>query len=407
MIALRILMCTSLVLWALGVGHTKDADSVQCAELNAQQRSTQCALYEYAQLAELAYGPGPANMCTLGDTGAQVGIPDDQILRVPTVLEWYGNLLRDGGDLADGYLADLYGHPLDLYEGSDGVTRLACAQEEDVRLSITFGEFLVRSVLYIAYDIRVIAPRDVLSGNLEGLDVVDLTHIRANGESDGEQIKAIKGTAFNRIPEVMATVNQLLEPFGSCVFEVAAQHVAFRVEGIENAGDHGVYDSNGRWHKVDRVAVVGHSLGGTAAQYIGATAASSDEYAGRLGSYKDNFNTYSFNGVGLREQSYGSAGASRHYSYFIDGEFASQWVGWIFGQSQIGHTIRYIPPLDTDRWPSNSAISWTGHFVESVTREPFRRHEIRVVQEAICECLNDVGSVQGAPNWHEEDDACG
>lgn len=410
MTALRIVMCTSLVLWVLGVGHTQDDDSVQCAELNDQQRSTQCALYEYAQLAELAYGWGPANMCTVEDTVAQVGIPNDQILRVLTHLDWYGIAVLDGGHIAAEEVVDLHGHPLDLYEGNDGVTRLACRREEDVRLSISWREFLVRSALYIYFDIKFIAPRDELTGNLEEAEVINLNRI---GPSDSpmpgpEQVVAIKGTHFNRVPEVMASANQLLEPSGSCVFSVAATHVAKTAEDLIQ-GDRG-FISNGEWHRVERIAVVGHSLGGTASQYVGAIAANLDGYADRLGSYRDRFYTYSFNGVGLSEQFIGSTRASHHYSHHIDGEFASQWIGEMFRQSQIGQTVRYIPPPPPSSWPANTILEWINGMATSALPEPwepFRRHKITVVQNSICDCLNGIGSVQGAPEWHDtEADAC-
>ena len=166
-------------------------------------------------------------MCTLSDTGAQVGVSNDQILELPNELEIYANSARD----ARGPIR-LYDHPIELYKDDDNVTRLACEREQDVRLSITWREFLVRSALYIYFDIKFIAPVRVLAGNLEEADVISLSRIRANNEPDEERIQAIKGTAFNRVPEVMASANQLLEPSGSCVFEVAAEYVAGRVENI-------------------------------------------------------------------------------------------------------------------------------------------------------------------------------
>ena len=401
MIALRGLVCGGLLLLVLGVGHTTSTDAIQCAELQAKERSTQCALYEYAQIAELAYGPGPANMCTLSNTGAQVGVATDQILVLPDVLEMHRIYIREG-----------VRHPrfdpdrFELYQGEeDNVTRLACVREEDVRLSITWREFLVRSTLYIYFDIKFIAPVRVLVGNVEEAEVINLSRIRANNETGEEQIQAIKGTAFHKIPEVMASANQLLEPSGSCVFEVAAGFVADRVEHIMEEGD-GAYILNGERHPVSRFAVVGHSLGGTAAQYIAATVEGSNEFSRRLGRYRNAFNTYSFNAVGLDARSIESDYHPSHYSYFIDGEFASQWAGQLFKQTQIGDTIRYFPP-PPPAWPENGVLDWIGRVVRSNTPEPFRRHEISVVQEAICKCINGEGSVQGTPIWHEEGvDAC-
>lgn len=409
MTACRCLVCGALLLLVVGVGHTV-SHVIQCEELTPEERSTQCALYEYAQIADLAYGSGPAMMCPLGDTGAQVGIHNDLILELPDVLIGY----EMGCEWRQYPLFE--SDTIEFHKGDDNVTRLACKREEDVRLSITWREFLVRSTLYIYFDIKFIAPVSVLLGNEEQIEVTPLRRIGPNKESDEEQLVAIKGTDFNKIPQVMASANNLLEPSGSCVFDVAAKYVAYRTEKILR--DDEVLYAYGGIHRATHVAVVGHSLGGTAAQYLGALAATSDEYLKTLKHHEnaikesravnprafskyesERFHTYSFNAIGLPEQSLGSYDASRHYSYVIDGEIASHWIGLLFEQEQIGHTVRYVPP---DTWPGNSIVTLKGQLFQSDTLEPFRRHKIGVVQKAICECINGTGAVQGAPIWHEE-----
>lgn len=186
------LVCSGLLLSALGVGHSLTHNATECSELSDHQRSTQCSLYEYAQIADLAYGPGPAedrrpaNMCTVGDTGVQVGIPDGHILVLPSSLK--GKYVTGDDDVGYWPPFDSTVMPLIPYQGNDNVTRLACRREEDVRLSLSVTEVLVRSALYIYFDIRLIAPVSDLVGNLEEMDVVNMQRVNPRGESDDEQL---------------------------------------------------------------------------------------------------------------------------------------------------------------------------------------------------------------------------
>ena len=373
------------LLLVLGLDNLSYATPTQCNSLAADELILQRSLYEYAQVADIASTRLPQwrlerehglrHDCRVGDTNEQVGLTVSQIVELPSQLL---TELREQRDLVH--------ERFEIYEGNDGRTYLACRSESGVSLSITLTEFLIRPALYIYFDIKFIAPRRVLRGEIEEVGFVELSRLHGDNESGGERLIAFKSTDFNRIPEFMSSANDLLDPSESCVFDIAAgvvRDIADRFDGRR-------YYRDDRYYEVIKLGVVGHSLGGAAAQYV---AMNSDAYMERLNSNDDNngvaFNTYSFNSVGLREDS-GNLDIPTHYSYYIDGEVVTQWARRLFRRTQPGHTIRYVPP---ETWPETDMINIIDDVIHSRTTEPFRRHLLTTVQEALCQCINGLGLV--------------
>ena len=100
--------------------------------------------------------------------------------------------------------------------------------------------------------------------------------------------------------------------------------------------------------------VIGHSLGGTAAQFIAA-----DRHQKR-DEYSDQFAAYAFNGIGLQDQ----YNVDDLISYLVRGD----WFGKLPG-SQVGTVVTY-DPMDS--------------FWKRVP--PFARHTIEGVQDSLCRC---------------------
>ena len=370
---LRCLVCSIGLLMCFG--HSVFAIPTECGKLADTERSMQRSLYEYAQVADIVYTglsqwqvnrkKGEIHNCVEKKTSQRIGIPGREISELSNRTHEY---LRSLAEFIGGY------KDVEPHEGNDGRIHLTCKNRRTkrVRLSLGWGIVVLGNTLSINLDINVVVPRGIF--NEERLAFVELS--RTGHEQ--EQLIAFKGTDFTEIDEIATSVNDLLKPTGSCVFPVAERFVGGIVKRLIDS-DNGFRLEN-EWLPVRNIVVVGHSLGGAAAQHIAATVGGDSQI---LGEYYDAFNTYSFNAVGLDKDSIGRGDLSNHYSYYIEGEFASTGAEIFVDRIQPGHVIHYVPPENSERWPK---IGWR-------PQEAFRRHKLDTVQEAICECINGRGSV--------------
>ena len=347
-----------------------------CSSLSTQTSRTQHTLYEYALIADAAHGHPSSNSCLVEATQRRLSMP--RLHRVPLLPEdietrWKPQILER-------WRAEIFLQPSDIgrYIGDDGVTYITCAYDDITpQLALTWTEFWrtrenedAHSDIGVSLRVLAVISRTTLPPD-EELGVIRLSRDPPSS-SEPEKLVAIRGTDFTKIPQIMASVHHLLS--GSCVYELAALVVS----------EIGHEVSSGRF------SVVGHSLGGGAAQYVVQDYA---QHPWRNPANRQNYNVtfaaYSYNSIGLDRSFVGDVDPSILYSYFIKGEIVS-WLGRQFGRRQGGSVFRYDPPAS---WPSTGTLSLVGSILGWNQPETIRRHRLAAVQQGLCQCINGYGSV--------------
>jgi len=223
----------------------------ECRELSPTMRDSQRSLYQHALIAEAAYGrqiaggnaSDPPAECYDSTTGITtdydgLGISTAVVL-LPNIVstEWQG--------LVDELQLRRY------YNPNNGVTYLGCAKEHDIDLAITWTDVL-RSLGGDA-TARVVVLEVVLvvaAGILPDDEQLGVTRLFRPEPEPLTEWFAIQGTDLTQHQQLQSSVQDLLD--GSCVFDFAAQ----------------VVNTLRRQAPSHLFSVVGHSLGGAAAQYI-------------------------------------------------------------------------------------------------------------------------------------------
>ena len=226
----------------------------ECYKLSEKMKRAQQALYEYALISEAAYGQTPSNSCPVDATPSRIEMPDVEkrpLLSNMIDTKWKPEILER-------WQANHLGRPnkMGRYIGEDGVTYVTCTYDDlEPQFALTWTEFRRTredddepSKIDVYVEIRPVIPTSSVPRSEE----IGIIRLRRDPLSNNipEELVAIRGTDFTRIPQIMASLHHLLS--GSCVYEMAA----IVVEIIGNALSTG------------RVSVVGHSLGGGAVQYI-------------------------------------------------------------------------------------------------------------------------------------------
>ena len=375
--AIMIYRCSLLCVAVLFLfAFARSAIAQQCSDLPLEMIYHQERLYEYALIAEAPYGKKPKSSCAVNSTGSRIGMPEVEVHHLlpkevdskwkPLFYEHWSNGRLPKPDNVGRYLDD------------NGVTYITCTYDYPMpQLALTWTELRQakeeKVILQIA--IQPIIPVSMLTASIPlSTEEIGIVRLRRDPSSNGksEELVAIQGTDFTRIPQIMTSIQHLLAK--SCVYEMAAIVVAV-VGGSKSAS---------------QISVVGHSLGGGAVQYIvqDHTRNSWRNPANRRNS-NVTFGAYSFNSIGL-DPSYTSATELTYLSsYIVDGEIVS-WLGENFGQTQIGTVIRYLPPSD---WPEVGWLGVLGDVVQWEQPETIRRHRLPATQQGICECINGRGSI--------------
>ena len=349
-----------------------------CSDLALQTNHTQQILYEYALIAEAAYGQPPSNSCYVEQTSSQISMPDHQQfpLRPEDIESWKNWILER-------WQSEL--HPPEepgKYNGDDGITYVTCAYDLNIpQLALTWTisrqyqeNTEIPLIDVIIPEIRPVIPHTMLPVN-EEIGIINLRR-EPSSPNETEELVAIRGTNFTKISQIMTSLRGLLR--SSCVFEILAI----------------VVSDIGSRTSASSISVVGHSLGGAAVQYI---VLDHDSHPRRNPTNRQNsnvkFTAYSFNAIGLDHEFAEKANTSDLYSYVIDGEIVSR-LGEVLGKTQVGTTIRYIPP---ETWQELGFFSIVNSVLQGEFPERVRRHELSTVQEGLCECINGHGALDIKP----------
>lgn len=349
----------------------------ECRELSAQMKRSQQTMYEYALIADAAYGgQPPANNCCVEATRQRITIPD--VEQHPLIPQHIDTKWRSQ------FLELWQAHPLPRpdnmgrYIGDDGVTYVTCTYDAITpQFALTWTELRrtlqgddALSEVGVHLQVRAVTPRAILPAD-EELGLIRLTR-DPRSSNEREELVAIRGTDFTQIPSIMTTIHDLLDE--SCVYEMAAI----------------VVDVIGDEHPTSHISVVGHSLGGSAVQHI------VQDYTIHPWRHPENrrassstYSAYSFNAVGLKPSSAVNADTSNLWSYVVDGEIVS-WLGEHLGRTQAGTVIRFIPP---ETWPETGWLRIVEDVLQWDQPESVRRHRLSAVQQGLCECINGQGSM--------------
>lgn len=390
------------------VGGFSKAAEMDCEQMSAPLRSIQESLYHYAVLAEVPYGDGSASTTNAAyGRSCKIG-QDDRVLhpadakKIRETQEFaaeLSNLLRSQGNVgSDKRLKskiEEYGSDLNSDQGKrwhrqfvaiddrSGVTYIGCRHDSlTPRLFVTWKELSVdgvptivdqltvqrRQVTLIVPQIYVAVTRDIDRPNAVkgGIDWEELGLVRlepVDPESGVGEVVAIRGTDWENLSTVITSVKDVLAD--SCAFESAA--VVVKVIGSRIA-------RRDRQAGQKRVLVVtGHSLGGSATQFIGQS---------NLGPNRHAIRGYAFNAVGIDgSRSSGQTVPNESlYSQYVHGDAVSM-GGQFLGRIQPGTVLVSKPASILPDWLSDLFI------------DPFHRHKLDTVQKALCQCLIGKGRV--------------
>ncbi len=265
--------------------------------------------------------------------------------------------------LFDGYPGVIYSDTTDGGQYYISCRREKVMPEIAVRLLLVQSDVTIgydngpvsQSVFFIVPDVRIVLP-NILRGLIkEEVEVANVTRVVESNDSavsgHSENVVLIRGTDLN----LARVAKQLHASYSgmrgdSCVFPVVARVVS----SISRSDD----------VSSDAFAVVGHSLGGAVAQFV-----ATDQHE-HPNSYHRKFEAYAFNAVGLPDGT--NKTIDQLDNYTVNGDWL-YFLSPILGQVKAGVQVVYYP--DDPLW------------------RPGRRHGIRAVQESLCRCWGDVGSV--------------
>ena len=397
---------------ATQICHSSEAAEVNCKDASPQLRKLQEALYHYAVLAEIPYedrressATSPyGKRCKVKRT-KQTLYPADQskIKKTKKFHDTLRQLLRSQGD--SGSDDRLNGEIKEYEQGlntarktrwnrqyvaigdRNGVTYIGCRRDElTPRVFVTWKEMSIDGVPVIEFveerlrissrQVTVVVPQIYIAvlqdGNhpntitnwtkWEELGVVKLAPVDPKSKVD--EVFAIRGTDWENLSTVITSVKDVVAE--SCAFEITA--VIVKAIGSRVAAQE---ENRGRRTEV---IVTGHSLGGTATQYIGQSNLGPSSYAMR---------GYAFNAMGVdqsQELNNCSEPAKLLYSHYVHGDPVS-FGGGAIGRIQPGKVLVSKPASNLPDWLSDMAV------------DPVHRHKLDTVQKALCQCLNEQGRV--------------
>ena len=383
-----------------------NAAEVNCEDMSAPLMAVQESMYHYAVLAEIPYGDGQANTtnaayersCKISQVNRVLHPADRKKIReTKEFAAKLIDLLRAQGNAgSDGRLKseiDEYGSGLNtnqrdrwhrqyvMINDRNRATYIGCRHDSlTPRLFVTWEEYSVDGVLTIVAvedrvtvqrrQVTLIVPQVYVAVTREsgqpntvkgGIDWEELGLVRlkpVDPKSKVSEVVAIRGTDWENLSTVITSVIDVLAE--SCAFESAS--VIVRMIGSQIARRD---KKEGRQRQV---AVTGHSLGGSATQYIGQSSLGPSGYP---------IWGYAFNAIGIdRSRSSGRTVPNESlYSQYVHGDPVSM-GGKLLGRIQPGTVHVSKPSSNLPDWLSDLLI------------DPVHSHKLDTVQKALCQCLN-------------------
>ena len=346
------------------------ASATTCQDLKRQDEETYNhlkKLYEYARIAEASKvdileekkdNVEETNKCVGGNGNVIAELPENiKHLEVPTAfldevqvfVDEHGNGTNIGR--AKLRLIGPKEHPGRTFS-------IECSTSADDRsVLVEFGF----SVLARAFGDRV-------EFFLTGTALKGKTFVRGAEET----IVVAPGTDLGKLEQIMANFRG-----DECVFPVFEQTVSVFCETLRTADNSGIFGSfaeknhdyvdlfNKEHHSL---TLVGHSLGGSATQYVATNLPDECNPEGRL----EKFDTFAFASPGFRTSAEYQKNSDDLHGYLINGDLVLQSI--FSKRIQGGQVIIYTPPE-----PQQSRVC-PGHFIEEV-------------RETICVCLRGDGQI--------------
>ena len=201
----------------------------------------------------------------------------------------------------------------------------------------------------IPESMRYLIPEEIESTVAEYVD-------SNNPRGHKEPIYIIRGTdlAPRHIgPQLITTIRGAMGD--SCALPMASSLVRKISRNYESRDDGGLF------------TIAGHSLGGTAVQHISTDQQRRPEY------YHSEFESYSFNGLGMPEDIMVSERHQELYSYTMKGDWING-LRKLLGQTEAGIKWEYRPGVVWKPWPT-------------------ARHSIESVRESLCRCIEGKGKI--------------
>lgn len=319
-------------------------------------------LLTYAVLAEAAYAkkspwtPALPDSCTTVDIPSDITEPVDTLPISDHIVADATSAIYSDADFAGEQLV------LESYVPEDNSeTFLACTHDTAIseRIAMAVRYAWERNKLSLLIKVAIVGFAPLTS--TEELEIMELR------STQNERILGVQGTDVTRIiPQLTTSIHELMG--NSCLFDLAVEiSNAFFVPSMVN-----------EFH-ADHNAIVGHSLGGAVAQYVGRRL----DLQESIRSFRNSaaFGAYSFNSVGLGDASGDAPHYANIHSVRVVGEIL-EGLEEEFETSQIGNEYRYEP---SER-----------RYLLAI-REKINRHSIRRVQSEICRCLGGEGGFDYSP----------
>lgn len=352
---------------ALGTASTTASEIIQCPGQHELNHETNL---RNAALAELAYSdPGHIenipHRCphhTLETSKVEVCSIPERVIEMAKE-----RMVADENQKERKIL--IQGHPKKPKETHPTYYQCEYEGHNDGRLQFAIGFIWLRS--------QSVAGLGFVTGIIKGAVGALDEEMKMVRITDGEKlIMAVQGTDIERMGQLAVSLKDMLDK--SCAFEFATKVTEeFFSPGhdLNLKGRHGV--------------IVGHSLGGTAVQYV----ASALDLAELKGKYDlGRLDAYSFNSMGMPPQPGDMSG--RLTSVVVAGEFL-QLVSQLINREQLGQVYTY----DYDRkWQWDWSRDLHQHKIQTMRlarilddlgrSRVLHRHKIQTVQQKICDCMS-------------------
>ena len=363
---------------ACGFANNLSAENQMACSASNSPPTTHGTLLYYALLAKAAYqdlgdwkvelpDSCPASVRDiLPKVVAIASIPKRVLLQTKTEMERIANECGKSPPVIE-----FHAKAEDSFEDSSEDT-VSCSRDTSApaRLAMSFRYVTGNNEMTLLGKTVIVIGNTIFE--TEELRMIDISGSDGKGEIIGFQ-----GTDFSKLDQLGTSVKALME--NSCLFDFAAELSSrFFIENAQSLSDEEEKSSQHRGFSKHN-AIVGHSLGGAVAQYVGHRRDLQTEIRtlnSRIQRYDSHprFGVYSFNSIGISGLPQRQWHDRRIRSVQVHGDFLAVRQGKV-GTRQLGQMYRYGLRLGV---PENN-------------EEQLRRHEIDTMLEEICYCSMNQG----------------